>query len=161
MCFVGAGLSTKFNLPSWTKLVEEIINTSDKSEYKDFLPILNSGLMKPIDILEIMQSEHHAIKKYIFDNFKISEGDFGIHSNMLQLCGQIITTNYDNAFEMASKNKIVPAIYTSDYNVSEINKSKGPIFLNYMVAFQNQTTVLYSIRTMKNFTRKKLLQKKN
>ncbi len=124
--FVGSGLSSKFKLPSWTDLVKEIIEISDKSEYKSFLPILDLGLMKPIEILEKLQSEHHEIKKYISNNFKLSNGDFSTHINLLKLSGQVITTNYDNAFEIASDNKIVPAIFTSSFNISKINKSNEP-----------------------------------
>lgn len=124
--FVGSGLSSKFNLPSWAKLVEEVINNSNIESYKSFLPLLESGLMKPIEILDKLNSEHNEIKRYIFKNFNITNGDFSLHKDIINLSGQIITTNYDNAFEKASNNLINPAIYTSDFNISEINKNSEP-----------------------------------
>jgi hypothetical protein len=124
--FAGSGLSTKFNLPNWNRLVADIINESDRHEYKSFLPILEAGLMTPLDVLDTMASEHNEIKRYISTHFNISNGDFSLHRKILDLSGQIVTTNYDNAFEMASENKIIPAVYTSDFNISEINKNNQP-----------------------------------
>ena len=124
--FAGSGLSARFNLPSWTKLVEDVISEIDKEQYKTLLPVLKSGLLTPIEVLEILKPEHNTVRRYIRDHFKITEGNFDLHKDMLQLTNQIITTNYDNAFEEASGNSIIPTNYISKLNVSELNKSDEP-----------------------------------
>ena len=124
--FIGSGMSSKFGLPSWKKLVEDVIGDIDKPVYKDLLPLLNSGLMTPIEVLEKIKGEHNAIRRYISRNFNVIDGDFTVHKEIFDLSGQVITTNYDNAFERATSNKIVPSIYTSDFNISEINKNGNP-----------------------------------
>ena len=124
--FVGSGLSTKFNLPSWTKLVEDVINEIDKESFKTLIPVLQNGIMTPIEILEKIKTEHNVIIKYIKNNFKILNGDFTLHKNIFELTQQVITTNYDNAFEEATNNTINPSVYTSEFNISEINKNNDP-----------------------------------
>ncbi|MEJ5092891.1 hypothetical protein GEO21_22825, partial [Sphingobacterium faecium] len=99
----------------------------DSEKYKSFLPVLNAGLMTPLEILDKLEDESHTIKKYIKNNFKVDRScDFSLHEKILELTKNIITTNYDNAFEFASKNTIDPTTLTSTLNVSEINKSNEP-----------------------------------
>lgn len=125
--FAGSGLSGNFNLPSWHKLVEEVINQINKKEYNTLLPVMEMGVMQPIEVLEKIKSEHSIIKSYIKDNFNVSSSkNFEIHKKIIELTGQVITTNYDNAFECASNNSITPAIYTDQFNVNEIGKNKKP-----------------------------------
>lgn len=124
--FVGSGLSSRFDLPTWQKLVEDIIQEIDKEDFNVFLPVLKINALDPIDVLDKLRNEHSRIKKYIKENFNIKNGDFSLHKKLLELSGQIITTNYDNAFESASNNTITPSIYTSKYNISEINKNHNP-----------------------------------
>jgi len=121
--FAGSGLSTKFNLPSWTKLVEDIIQEVDKEEYKGFLSLLQFKVMTPIEVLEKLKKEHNVIRRYILNTFNIKDVDFAFHKEIISLTSQIITTNYDNAFEIASNNVINPVVYTSTFNISEINKN--------------------------------------
>ncbi len=123
--FVGSGLSQRFNLPSWNKLVEDVIKEIDDEKYNVFLPVLKIGSMPPIDVLEILKPEHNLIKRYIKNNFFIQNGDYTLHRKIIELTGQVITTNYDNAFEKASDYKITPAVYTSTFNISEINKDNA------------------------------------
>ena len=47
--FAGSGLSEKFDLPSWIKLVEEVIGEINNRNYNELLPVLKSGLMTPIE----------------------------------------------------------------------------------------------------------------
>ncbi len=126
--FAGSGLSTKFELPTWKKLVEEVIAKIDDKKYEDLLRPLSRNLLTPIAVLDIMESdEHKTIKHYIQDSFKIEASqDFSLHTKILELTGAIITTNYDNAFEQACSNTIIPTVYTSTFNIGEINKSGKP-----------------------------------
>lgn len=122
--FVGSGLSTKFNLPDWNTLVKDVIKEIDKEDYNVFIPVLDIGAMKPIEVLEKLKLEHNTIRKYIKNNFNVKNGDLSIHKTIIELSGQILTTNYDNAFEEASNNHIIPTNYTSKFNISEINKTE-------------------------------------
>ena len=97
--FAGSGLSSKFNLPSWNMLVEDIIKKLDTEKYNVFLPVLKMGAMQPIEVLEKIKSEHTLIKHYIKDNFNIINGGFDTHKKIIELTGQIITTNYDKTKE--------------------------------------------------------------
>lgn len=133
--FAGSGLSSKFKLPSWKRLVEDVIESLDNDNYKSFIPLLENNLMSPVEVLEKLKKEHNQIIKYIKNNFNIKDGDYSLHKKIIELSGQIITTNYDNAFENASSNNIVPTIYTSDYNVSEINKTNEPYILKLHGSF--------------------------
>lgn len=125
--FAGSGLSSNFNLPSWNKLVEEVINQIDKENFNTLLPVLKMGVMQPIDVLELIKSEHTTVKSYIKDNFNVAlNNNFEIHKKIIELTGQVITTNYDNAFERASNNSITPSIYTDQFNINEIGKNNKP-----------------------------------
>lgn len=151
--FVGSGLSKRFGLPDWKELVHEVINNIDKKEHIPLIQIMESGLMKPIQILEVIKNEHNEIHRYIKNKFNIIAGDFTLHKNILELSGQIVTTNYDNAFEKASNDEIIPTIYDSKFNLSEINRNKNPFILKLhgcfkdpekCILFLNDYTNLYS-----------------
>ena len=56
----------------------------------------------------------------------VNSNDYSLHKKLLELSGAIITTNFDNAFELASENKIVSTVYTSTFNISEVEKKSEP-----------------------------------
>jgi len=125
--FAGSGLSAKFNLPTWIKLTEDVISEINEKKFNDLLPVLKSGILTPIEVLDKIQSKHSKVRSYIKENFKIDKNkDFLLHKKILKVTGAIITTNYDNAFEEACSNTIIPSKYTSNFNISEINKSDKP-----------------------------------
>ena len=127
--FAGSGLSKKFDLPDWQTLVKEVITQLDNPKYAVLLPVLEMGLMTPIEVLEKIKNEHTSIRHYIKKKFNINNGDYSFHKKVIAVSDKIITTNYDNAFENAFNNKVVPAIYTSDFNISEINKNNDSYIL--------------------------------
>ncbi|MBL0237551.1 MAG: SIR2 family protein [Saprospiraceae bacterium] len=125
--FVGSGLSSKFGLPTWKNLAKDIITDINDKKFNDLLPLLESGLFSPIEVLDKIQEEHTKIRTYIKKHFKIEKSlDFSLHKKIFEVTNSIITTNYDNAFEEACSNTIVPSKYTSNFNISEINKSEKP-----------------------------------
>lgn len=155
--FVGSGLSQRFNLPDWKKMVQDLISEVDKPQFKAYLTLLDipveDGGMSSIEVLEKLKSEHPTISSYIKRNFNIHSGDFTLHKKIFDLTGQVITTNYDNAFEKATDNKISSAIYTSEYNVSEVNKNNEPYIFKLhgsytepdkCIVFQDQYNKLYN-----------------
>lgn len=154
--FAGSGLSTKFNLPSWKQLVVDVIAEIGKQDYNVLLPVLEVNLMNPAEVLEKLKPEHNTIKKYIKNNFQTAETNSSLHKNILELSGQIITTNFDNAFEIASNNSITPAVYTSEFNISEINKSNEKYIFklhgtymepDHCIIFKDQYENLYANET--------------
>lgn len=154
--FVGSGLSQKFDLPNWNRMVSELVGEINKPIFKNYLPFLDisveEGGMSPIDLLEKLKKEHSIVNSYIKRKFNISNGDFSLHKKIFDLTGQVITTNYDNAFEKATDNKVLPSIYTSKHNVSEVNKSNDPYIFKLhgsfsepddCIVFQDQYNKLY------------------
>lgn len=153
--FVGSGLSIKFGLPNWKKLACDIIENIDEKNFEPYIQLLKTETVSPIFVLDQLNQYHNEIKRYIKNNFQIKneDADLKLHADLLELSGQIITSNYDNAFELASKNKLIPAIYTSLYNISEINKNnENYIFKlhgsytepDHCVVFSAQYEKLYS-----------------
>ena len=155
--FAGSGLSHRFNLPNWKKMVQELINEVDKPIFKAYLPLIENsvedGGMSPIEVLEKLKSEHSTISSYVKKNFNIHDGDFNLHKKIFNLTGKVITTNYDNAFEKATDNKISASIYTSEYNINEVNKNNEPYIFKLhgsytepdkCIVFQDQYNKLYN-----------------
>lgn len=141
--FAGSGLSSNFNLPSWKKLVEEVINEIDKKEFNTLLPVMEMGVMQPIEVLEKIKSEHTTVKSYIKNNFNVAlNNNFEIHKKIIELTGQVITTNYDNAFEIASNNSITPSIYTDEYNINEIGKNNKPYIFKLHGSFNEPSNCI-------------------
>ena len=154
--FVGSGLSLKFKLPSWNTMVEHIITESQDKKHKSLTAILQDGVFSPLEVLDKLENEHNSIKKYIKSKFKIIDGDFSLHKKILDLTGQVITTNYDDAFERASDFKIDPSTHTSQFNLSEVNKSNKPYIFklhgsyaepDHCIIFSRQYKELYSSET--------------
>ena len=54
--FAGSGLSSKFKLPSWKRLVEDVIESLDNDNYKSFIPLLENNLMSPVEVLEKLKA---------------------------------------------------------------------------------------------------------
>lgn len=125
--FAGSGLSTKFKLPTWKKLTEEVILDINNNRFNELIPPLKSELFTPLEVLDKIQNEHSRVRSYIKENFKTDKNhDFSLHKKILEVTGAVITTNFDNAFEEASSNTISPTKYTSNFNLSEINKPNKP-----------------------------------
>lgn len=125
--FAGSGLSTKFKLPTWSKLAEEIISEINEEKFNDLLPLLKSGLLSPIEVLDKIETEHQKVSTYIKNNFKIEKNqDLSLHKKVFELTESIITTNYDNAFEEACSNTITATKPTSIFNLSRLNKTDNP-----------------------------------
>src|SRR5258707_514482 len=100
--FAGSGLSRRFNRHSWMQLVKDILNEINDLKLKAFIPLIDNGLMTPIEVLDKLKNEHNKIHKYIENNFKIDNSSIlQTHKKIIALSSKIITTNYDTAFEEA------------------------------------------------------------
>ncbi|WP_026726177.1 SIR2 family protein [Flavobacterium sasangense] len=130
--FAGSGLSRNFGLPDWNKMVIETIKLIDKPNLNPFIELLKNGdTMSAIDVLEFLKNDEKEIRSYIKENFAIDlNQDFSLHKKLLELTNnKVITTNYDNAFELASNSKILPTNPTSKYNINQVNKDDKPFIL--------------------------------
>jgi NAD-dependent SIR2 family protein deacetylase len=113
--FVGAGLSQGAGLPSWDKLLTELIDkvvetkTAPDSKIREFRKLIKQPskyLMLAEELKETLPSELPAYIKERFDDKSINPTD--AHLNLVKLnYAFIITTNYDILIERA---------YTKVYN---------------------------------------------
>lgn len=122
--FAGAGLSRNLNLPTWNQMVIDIIKKVDKKELEPFIPLLNTNMLTALEVLDKMKNVRKEVYDYVRNNFEVtSESDLSLQKKLLQLSNnKVITTNYDNAFEMASNNKIKPSNPSSKYTINNVNK---------------------------------------
>ncbi len=110
--FVGAGLSCDLKningqkLGGWKNLVEQILLDLKEKGHKVelLLPLLD--IYDPLTILNLIEKDNdlrsldiHAFLKNFLD-IDCEGNNFGVHELISQLSGKIITTNYDNAFEV-------------------------------------------------------------
>lgn len=129
--FAGSGTSKNLDLPDWNKMVIDIITQINKNELNLFIPLLESGIMPALEVLEYLKKQENEVYQYIHKNFKIDhKSNTQLQRKLLELSNnKIITTNYDNAFEIASDNKIIPSKPTSKYTINDVNKNdEGFIF---------------------------------
>ncbi len=110
--FVGAGLSynlaniNKTPLKGWANLVESILNelNSKGHDVNHLLPLVEK--YDPIKVLDLIECDSSIPKNQIYsfskDFFDIDlENDLDLHKLLFKLSKKIVTTNYDNAFEIA------------------------------------------------------------
>ena len=110
--FIGAGLSynltniKKVKLKGWTNLVDCILIELNSKGYDvaHLLPLIKK--YDPIKLLDLIESDKSIPKKEIYsftkDFFDLDPGNnIKLHKLLFQLSNKIITTNYDNAFEIA------------------------------------------------------------
>ncbi|MEQ9660611.1 SIR2 family protein, partial [Fulvivirga sp.] len=144
--FAGAGMSKRFHFPDWKTFVRQIIEDIKNKDYESFLPVLEKGIMSPIEVLDKMDKYHNEIHSHIKSNFNVTpDKDLSLHKKFLTLSNQIVTTNFDNAFESASDNKIYPSNYSSSFNISEILKKNEPYILKLHGTFNEpENCVVFS-----------------
>lgn len=129
--FAGSGLSKSLGLPDWNNMVIQTIKNLNKPNLTPFINLLENQTMQALEVLEYLRKDKEEIHKYIRTKFKVEQNrNLQLHEKLLKLSNnKIITTNYDDAFELASKNEIIPSKPTSKYTINEINKNtEGFIF---------------------------------
>ncbi|SHE76115.1 NB-ARC domain-containing protein [Microbulbifer donghaiensis] len=168
--FIGAGLSIGSGLPSWGKIVEEILGENE--QYIDnshaYITALNAKIMSPLEVLDKL-SEH---KKIIYKSFeKILNrptSSSEIHASLGRLTKRFVTTNFDTLIE--SNTDLTNVItHESNYNLSKIDdddeyvvKIHGDISrVDKCIIFSEQYDSLYQHEQLATFQLKKLLSKYN
>lgn len=126
--FAGSGVSKSINLPDWKKMVIDVITEIDDEKLTPFVPLLENNIMSSLDVLDHLKNHKKTLYDYIDKKFILDDSSFEnliLHQKLLELSSnKIITTNYDNAFEIASKRKIISSKPTSKYTINDINKNK-------------------------------------
>ncbi|UOQ71500.1 SIR2 family protein [Hymenobacter cellulosilyticus] len=126
--FAGAGMSRRFGLPDWKQMVVDVINKSDDNKLKGFIQLLEDGLLSPIEVLDKLLPEKNDIYRYIEENFKINNVELlNCHYDIMKLSGKVVTTNYDNAFELACP-EAYSAVYDSSFKINQLKGKDSYIF---------------------------------
>ncbi len=152
--FCGSGTSKDLGLPSWSGLLKFVIQrlSTDKPQYLPFIKLLDDGLIDPLLVLDLLQSEHRdTILSVLEQRLQVNKAhSFQLHRKILKLSKQVITTNYDKAFEYACENPNV-ILNNGKYKIARIMDSKQFIFKIHgdidspqdCILFTNQYKALY------------------
>ena len=189
--FVGAGLSFQFKniknqlIRDWINLNRQIILLFSEKGY-DVSDILNrieklelarkenkKPDEQPIDILKSVEQDSRfskqEIMRHIVDFYHLSQdNDYSLQKKICRLSNTIVTTNYDNAFEIASPNLNTVFFGNNDKVDLLIEHNKSIIFKlhgscldvnNKLILFPSDYSKLYDgIRTSdKNIDTKHIL----
>ncbi|MGE8512186.1 MAG: SIR2 family protein [Chryseobacterium culicis] len=154
--FAGAGLSKNLNLPDWSTMVIKTIEKSNNPKLIPFINLLKDNTMSALDVLDYLKNDSDELYHYIENNFKIdTDKNLTLQKKLLELSNnKVITTNYDNAFELACNNKVLIAKPTSKYTINEIQKNKNEFIFKLhgsydepdsCIIFKEDYNKLYSI----------------
>ena len=138
--FVGAGLSSKLinkdgqQLEGWYNLVCQLLSHLAKNGYDVELyeKKLKQSSKEPIDILKLIEEDQDLprdeIVGFIKKFYSLKDwAENSLHKNIYKLSNKIITTNYDDAFEIAIpelKNHIASS--GKEYELATLHKAKTP-----------------------------------
>jgi SIR2-like domain len=155
--FIGSGLSKKFGFPDWKRMTIDLIKEINDKRLNTFIPVLELEAMHPMKILDEIQHEKQRVSKYLNSNFLLKEdADLELHKRLIEISGKIVTTNYDNAFEMADR-EIESATPDSKFNISQFSTKNKFLFklhgcaktdASKCVLFSNQYESLYGSEQM-------------
>lgn len=121
-------MSVKLGLPDWNKMAVDIIKASKNEAYEGYIDVLEKKLFAPLLVLDALIKEKADIHRYIEQNFIVDKSaDLQTHKNLINISGKIVTTNYDNAFEVA-KDGIYTVPHNSEYKISNIPSKAEYLF---------------------------------
>lgn len=150
--FAGAGVTMYLDMPNWKDLaIEAIRYLSENEENMCLINELQAGV-EPIRIFDRLEKSYKSeIKRYISQKFRISNSNtFQLHKRILRLTSQIVTTNYDDAFELAyiqMYNETIPNISIQNrdrQNLADLLKSQEFIFKIHGCATQPESCAVFS-----------------
>jgi hypothetical protein len=107
--FAGAGTSYNLGLPSWKKLVLNILQTiieENNNEYINLFYLLEKDIVTPLEVLThlekagFMDRAISLLKTFIKPDDIQDQNKLILHYKILKLTKKIITTNYDKIFEL-------------------------------------------------------------
>jgi len=133
--FVGSGLSIDLGLPSWNKLVIDIINhvvlKSGNKNLNMFSELLSIGELSALEVLTHIENKGHKklAQDYISNALRIkANSNLEIHKKLSKVCPRIITTNYDHAFQQALGDTVHKVSNSSLHGISNLSQKKEYIF---------------------------------
>jgi len=161
--FVGAGFSKPLGLPNWTELVK-VITDDLKRDYPNDAFIVNIVDMirqkyyTEIEALDKLKSKHLARILTVLNTttgIDLSKKDLSRHEKIWQITDQVVTTNYDKAFDIVAPGKSPKVVYEDDFHVSRLSGMDSFLFKVHgsiehpakCVLFSDQYKKLYDGRT--------------
>jgi len=130
---VGSGTSDPLGLPNWNALVDELLDSIDLIELgvrKAWKVLLETGTMSAMRVLDAMleATDGHAkkpISDYIVNRFTLRKEanaqKLDVHYKIWKASRKVITTNYDNALELASPG-VAPLFTDFQYQIGQIHE---------------------------------------
>ena len=128
--FVGAGLSYNFidndgnQLGDWKNLVTKILDNVDGLDY--LKPLINEH--EPLKIMGLVEDKkkNNEVIEFVkeFYSLPTDKNNYDLHRKLCKLTIKIISTNYDNAFEIADPDlSTKTASFGKDYELSCLHNS--------------------------------------
>ena len=168
--FLGAGISINESLPSWKKIVENLLDNQDCDIEKasSFKAALSDDVMSPLEILEKIKKH----RKYVLESFEKNLNIENSESEIFKMLGNIskrfITTNFDKLIEQNTNIKLV-ITQDSSYNLSKVDTNDNYIIkihgdldrLDSCIIFEDQYKDLYENDKLATFQLKKLISQYN
>jgi hypothetical protein len=129
--FVGAGLSIQAGLPSWSKLINAILDgIGDREPKKDkYKEALTDEILSPLEVLTKIECHKEYAIEYL--DKEIRSHDFvkptSVHKKLGLISTNMITTNYDCLIdeEYSHFEKIC---YSNNYKISKLSEYQNYIF---------------------------------
>lgn len=169
--FIGSGLSVNLKnnynetLGDWNQLVYRIVQLLNEKgiETDKISPYLG---LNPFKILKDLEENNNLpyrdIIQFVKEYYTISreKNDFQLHKKLYRLSSKIITTNYDNAFEITSDELANNVAYCGrDFELSQLRKRKKSWLFKLhgcikdgdsLVIFPSKYSMLYKSREEKS-----------
>jgi len=134
--FVGAGFSKPLGLPNWTELVK-VITDDLKRDYPNdsfignIVNMIQQKYYTEIEALDKLKSKHLARILTILETttgIDLSKKDLSRHEKIWQITDQVVTTNYDKAFDIVAPDKSPKVVYEDDFHVSKLSGMDSFLF---------------------------------
>ncbi len=163
--FVGAGLSTGAGIPSWKKLVKNVLldneNVIEKSS--DYIKAIDAEILSPQEVLDKIKKYKKYIYKSIESSLQTDSKESGIHKKLTLIASKFVTTNFDNLIErhIDDARKITK---NSEYNLSKIDQEESFVLkihgdieeIDKCIVFSDQYKELYADQSLASFELKKI-----
>jgi len=162
--FVGSGFSKPLGLPAWSDLIkcisEDLEQEGESDEFIcNVLKYIQAGNCTEIEALDRLKQ--YGYKEKIIDilqnqiNVDLSNRDLTRHQKLWQITSQIITTNYDKAFEQTKPPDVKKIVYDDRFKVANISEEERFLFKVHgciedpgrCVLFSDQYKLLYNEQT--------------
>jgi len=148
--FIGAGISISAGLPSWSGIVEKVLQNDSVEKNDAYLNALKAGVLSPLEVLDKLKNKNRIEVYKVFENETSLKAISPIYNHISNISRRIITTNYD---ELIEHNLKLAAIDPSSiYNLQKIDSANEFLFkihgsrnaIDHAVIFTDDYEALYS-----------------